>query len=375
MNSCLNYFNIGYLCDYSSIVFHLLLKNDLIAKSDYFSNLKLSDFFLFSFDDLKQKLQNINDIDNIINDIKSSKYLFNMKTRLYYLASLKFLLNKNVISNNKLKLYYTDNNFMEMIPENLLTNLFKELNINKSDIIYYNDIYKDTNSKYIYDSTNIYNKIDNKDNKVFIDISKNKNELITNKYYNSFDSVIKEKNLDQEYNTYMDNNFISKYDSNLLNNNKFEFKHFWNNYTKYENPIKLEGKVIHGFQRGSKLLGIPTGNIEVTENNLKAIKGLINGTYYAKFTFKTNKSNSSYINTNKVFKGALNIGKCPYFANNKETIEIFLIDYNEKKDFYDEEAEVEIQGYSRTESFYYNMKELVSTITYDIVLINSLEIK
>lgn len=45
--------------------------------------------------------------------------------------------------------------------------------------------------------------------------------------------------------------------------------------------ITLKGTVVNGFKRGSKQLGVPTANIEMTEENLKIVKNMIPGVYSA----------------------------------------------------------------------------------------------
>ena len=37
--------------------------------------------------------------------------------------------------------------------------------------------------------------------------------------------------------------------------------------------------MVHGFNRGSKQLGVPTANIKMTEENINKIKNLVPGVY------------------------------------------------------------------------------------------------
>ncbi len=45
------------------------------------------------------------------------------------------------------------------------------------------------------------------------------------------------------------------------------------------NSLKVKGRIVAGFARGSKLLGFPTANIEMTEENKLLTKDLIPGIY------------------------------------------------------------------------------------------------
>lgn len=43
---------------------------------------------------------------------------------------------------------------------------------------------------------------------------------------------------------------------------------YWHNHSECQQLI-LEGKVVHGFKRGSKDLGCPTANLEMTSVNIE----------------------------------------------------------------------------------------------------------
>ncbi len=126
------------------------------------------------------------------------------------------------------------------------------------------------------------------------------------------------------------------------------------------NPFHIEGKVVPGFKRGSKLLGVPTANIETKEK----FSHIQTGVYYGPFRFLN-------YGIEKTYAGVLSIGYNPYFDNNCKTIEVFLIDY-EGEDFYDREVELTIEGFIRTEASFENFSELVTAITYDIIISNQI---
>jgi len=89
---------------------------------------------------------------------------------------------------------------------------------------------------------------------------------------------------------------------------------------------------------------------------------------YAGYThFKTNFIKNKEIILEKSYKSVLSIGFNPYFDNSQMTIENFLIDY-EGEDFYGEEIKVALKFFLRTEANFENFNELVTAITYDIII-------
>lgn len=135
--------------------------------------------------------------------------------------------------------------------------------------------------------------------------------------------------------------------------------------------MNLEGKIVNGVKRGSKLLGIPTANIEMNELNCSKVKNLINGVYLGMITFTSNEKSNEKIKEKITYKAMLSIGYNPYFDNTHKTIEVFLIDY-EGDDFYEDYVSLNIHGYVRTETVFTDFTELVTTITYDIVFGNQI---
>jgi len=162
--------------------------------------------------------------------------------------------------------------------------------------------------------------------------------------------------------------FIFKYNNSYLTY-KFSYLNTWNVNKSLKSPITIQGIVTHGLKRGSKLLGIPTANLTPFETSL--IKNLINGVYYGDFIFKENKDNNPNIALDKTYKGVLSIGYNPQFDNREKSIEVFLIDF-EGEDFYDYKVCLNIRGYIRTEAAFENFQELVTSISYDIIVANGL---
>lgn len=112
-------------------------------------------------------------------------------------------------------------------------------------------------------------------------------------------------------------------------------------------------------------------NIEMTNKNSDLIEDMLSGIYVGPCKFLTNKSNNQNINTNKKYKGVLSIGWNPFYDNEVKTIEVFIIDY-QGDNFYDEELEISINSFIRTEANFENFGELVTAITYDIIQAESM---
>jgi FAD synthase len=45
--------------------------------------------------------------------------------------------------------------------------------------------------------------------------------------------------------------------------------------------VTMRGQIVKGFKRGSRQLGCPTANIEMTDENIKIAKDLVPGVYSA----------------------------------------------------------------------------------------------
>ena len=56
----------------------------------------------------------------------------------------------------------------------------------------------------------------------------------------------------------------------------------WAQHVEIEPKIELAGTVVKGFGRGSKQLGVPTANVEMTEINKEKTAGLVPGVYASK---------------------------------------------------------------------------------------------
>ena len=153
----------------------------------------------------------------------------------------------------------------------------------------------------------------------------------------------------------------------------------------YENLGPLEpllcvgGKVSKGFQRGSKLLGIPTANIPVEDEENPEQQVLVEkleaGIYFGwAQLYKEKVPSADEIDEEDednfeglVLKTVVSVGWNPYFKNEKKTVEPHII-HTFEQDFYDYYIRVVLCGYLRPELDFTSMDALIDAIKKDIEL-------
>ena len=106
-----------------------------------------------------------------------------------------------------------------------------------------------------------------------------------------------------------------------------------------------------GFQRGSKQLGVPTANIEMSDENKQKTAELVPGVYAALGTFN-----------GQIYTCALSIGWNPVYDNGEKTIEVYLVEYTSDKDFYDEHLSIHLLSFIRAEALFKGFNELIWAI-------------
>ena len=141
---------------------------------------------------------------------------------------------------------------------------------------------------------------------------------------------------------------LEKERENLL----MKWTHLYTNEKIFKDPIALEARVVTGFQRGSKELGIPTANMNMEElgdvgNNLNT------GIYFGWAKLNGN-----------IYKTVVSVGWNPFYKNKDKTIEAHLL--HKLDDFYDEKLSVLLCGYLREEANFNGVDELISCIKSDI---------
>lgn len=126
--------------------------------------------------------------------------------------------------------------------------------------------------------------------------------------------------------------------------------------------LTITGNVVNGFKRGSKQLGVPTANIEMTAENRARTKDLVPGVYAAFASFPGCKDADK---DGKIFSAALSIGWNPMYNNAQKTVEVFLLN-TFPEDFYGEVLQVRLKKFLRGEALFGNFDTLILAIQSDI---------
>ena len=122
---------------------------------------------------------------------------------------------------------------------------------------------------------------------------------------------------------------------------------YW--HTVKEIPeLSLTGQVVHGFNRGSKELGIPTANIEMTDENLDKLKHQCLGVYVGWVEFIKDVPEQTGAIVGEKFKAAMNIGYCPKYDNKEKTAEVYFL-HEFPTDFYGSTISVKSSHFLRSE--------------------------
>lgn len=115
-----------------------------------------------------------------------------------------------------------------------------------------------------------------------------------------------------------------------------DWSHLYHNERKFDEAITLTAKVVHGFNRGSKELGIPTANLDMEQLGPKG-EELETGIYYGYAELRGIRH-----------EAVVSIGWNPYYKNERKTVEAHLLAALD--DFYDEQLTLNLVGYLRQEA-------------------------
>jgi riboflavin kinase len=346
------------------------------------------------------------------NNIKNSKVFATIKPKLVSLSELYYLKEISDMAglNFDLILFAKEKYYIEALRQAEIVNILNKILKVESEIKveeYHNLIEKVEKNNETENDLNLFIDTNSGESKLLQKINLNNSLMFTKKLYKSSesnnnnhnDSLLSSTNFNQNkffekfedflkqissnlslnteatitnYNTFLNNQFIYKYSNEFLTKD-FAFLSLWKKTSflpsTVPSPLKLESKVIAGFKRGSKLLGVPTANLEITQEISNLLSKIHTGVYYGHLNFLENSISS--IDRSRSYKGVLSIGYNPYFDNQSKTIEVFLIDY-EGEDFYDHKVSLTIQGFLRTEASFENFAELVTAISYDIITANGI---
>lgn len=134
-------------------------------------------------------------------------------------------------------------------------------------------------------------------------------------------------------------------------------------------PYKMEGKVISGFGRGSKELGIPTANLPVDDTLTPWIANIPSGVYfgYASLALPSthpDHPSSAPSGAFTVFPMVMSIGYNPFYKNTVRSAEVHIL-HKFGRDFYDAHMRLLILGFIREEKDYKSLEALIDDINFD----------
>nr|POE49020.1 riboflavin kinase [Quercus suber] len=157
-------------------------------------------------------------------------------------------------------------------------------------------------------------------------------------------------------------------------------------------PLKLSGKVIKGFGRGSSELGIPTANIPLSGLSVGGHEDVESGVYYgwaglsasppqgttaSKYklmgleifeklaTAALGEEGGDGAHKGGIYPMVMSIGWNPFYKNTVRSVEVHLM-HQFEEDFYDSHMNVLILGFIRPELDYVSKEKLIEDIRTDI---------
>ncbi|EGP87795.1 uncharacterized protein MYCGRDRAFT_40195 [Zymoseptoria tritici IPO323] len=142
-------------------------------------------------------------------------------------------------------------------------------------------------------------------------------------------------------------------------------------------PLRLNGKVIKGFGRGSSELGIPTANIPLSGLSVGGHEDVESGVYFGWAGLSPSKaisqqppaSDSKYklmdADQGAVYPMVMSIGWNPFYKNTVRSVEVHIM-HQFDTDFYESHMNVYILGFIRPELDYVSKESLIDDIKTDI---------
>ena len=113
---------------------------------------------------------------------------------------------------------------------------------------------------------------------------------------------------------------------------------------------RITGKVVRGQNRGGRLLGFPTANLNLVDELIPKV-----GVYAVRVTHR-----------DRTYSGVANIGYNPTFGNMALSVEVHCFDF--KEDIYDETIKVDFVARVRDEKKFSSPKDLAAQINRDCLL-------
>ncbi|PNY23328.1 Riboflavin kinase [Tolypocladium capitatum] len=134
-------------------------------------------------------------------------------------------------------------------------------------------------------------------------------------------------------------------------------------------PLRMEGKVISGFGRGSKELGIPTANLPVDASLTPWIATVPSGVYFGHAALALpdahpNRPAGTPAGGLSVFPMVMSIGYNPFYKNTVRSAEVHVL-HAFTADFYGAHMRLLLLGFIREERDYKSLEALVDDINFD----------
>ncbi|KAG6171894.1 riboflavin kinase [Claviceps purpurea] len=146
-------------------------------------------------------------------------------------------------------------------------------------------------------------------------------------------------------------------------------------------PYKMEGKVIAGFGRGSKELGIPTANLPVDSTQTPWIDAISSGVYFGYTSLQSIPSSHAESTSSSsgpsapapvsgigpepaLFPMVMSIGYNPFYKNTVRSAEVHIL-HKFEADFYGAHMRLLIVGFIREEKDYVSREALIEDIEED----------
>jgi riboflavin kinase len=130
---------------------------------------------------------------------------------------------------------------------------------------------------------------------------------------------------------------------------------------KLRDAVAMSAPVVEGFGRGSRLMGVPTANLDV-DVVAEALEGMRRGVYFGFARLPEDGKHGKWC------KCVVNVGARPTFADGEGvTVEVHALrDFG--RDFYGERMDVVVLGFLRPEMRFDGLQALVARIMADIGL-------
>ncbi|PIL34246.1 hypothetical protein GSI_03957 [Ganoderma sinense ZZ0214-1] len=137
-------------------------------------------------------------------------------------------------------------------------------------------------------------------------------------------------------------------------------------------PLQMEGRVIHGYGRGSKTLGIPTANLPVDNKLTPWIADITSGVYFGWASLRFPSSSTSSDDTTtashsgfSLYPMVMSIMSNKFYNNKERSAEAHVL-HKFEEDFYGTEMRVLLTGFIREErGDYADEEELIADIKLD----------